>query len=507
MGFREYDCYDALGLAELVKSKRIKESELLDEALTRVQRVNDKINAVVHIGEEAARHQLANFDKQAPFAGVPFLAKDLGSVVKGMPITAGSIAYKDLVAHADSLLFERIKKAGFIVFGKTNTPEFGQLPVTEPKLFGACRNPWNLSRTPGGSSGGAAAAVAAGIVPIAHASDGGGSIRCPASCTGLFGLKPSRGRQPIGPRRVDPVGFLSVEHAITRSVRDSAALLDATHGRHPAAMLNAPAPCDSFLSEATREPRQLKIAVYHGTMLGDKVHPECRAAVDHTAQLLEQLGHHVEEAEPPGVNYRELAKHFLMLWSAIAATVFQWLEEEKGSESKASEFEVATWGMIKAADVLSALDVARAVEAEGILTKTMIEFFSNYDLLLTPTLAAPPLKIGELMPSPLDEAILSVVVSLNSGMLMRHTIEALAKKSFAWTAFCAPFNMTGQPAMSVPLYWSNDGLPIGTHIVARFGEEALLFQLAAQLERAQPWANRRPPVWSGERLPAINASR
>ena len=501
MSFSEYDSFDGLGLAELVRTKKVKPNELLDEAIMRTERVNKTLNAVIYLGVDQARRQLEECDLKAPFAGVPFLAKDLGPTVKDMPITWGSRAYKGLVpSQIDSTLIERIKKAGCVIFGKTNVPEFGQLPITEPKLFGPCRNPWDPKRSPGGSSGGAAAAVASGIVPMAHGSDGGGSIRCPASCTGLFGLKPSRGRQPIGPKGVDAVGYLNVEHAITRSVRDSAALLDATQGRDPGTILSVPSPNQSFLSEVGRDPGRLKVAVYHGAMLGQKVHPDCRAAVDHTAKLLEQLGHDVEEAEPKDIDYREVANHFLMLWSAVACNIFEVLEEEKGSHSKSSDFEPVTWGMIKAARVLSAWDVANAVQGEGLLAKKMIEFFSKYDLLLTPTLAAPPVKVGQLVPGPIDEAILMAVVNLNNASVTRSTIDKLAAKSFSWTAFCAPFNMTGQPAMSVPLYWNKDNLPIGTHLVARFGEEATLFRVAAQLEQAQPWAYKRPAVWSGQTL-------
>ncbi len=497
MGFSEFDAYDGLGLAELVRNKQVKPEELLEECLARSAKVNTKLNAIVHSAFDNARLQITELGEDGPFRGVPFLAKDLGGTVKGMPITFASHAYKNLVARADSTFFERIRKAGFIIFGKTNTPEFGQLAVTEPRLFGPCRNPWNTNLSPGGSSGGAAAAVAAGILPIAHASDGGGSIRGPASCTGLFGLKPSRGRQPFGPRRSEMVGHLAVDHVITRTVRDSAALLDATNGKGPATTFSAPPPKNSYLSEVDKEPGKLRVAVYRGTMLGDNVHPECQAALDHSAKLLADLGHHVEDAEPKGINYREVAKNFLMLWSAIAATAHSWMEEEKGAVSKASDFEPCTWGMIKSAHVLSAWDVAQAVSAEGELARIMTDFFTSYDLLLTPTLSRPPVKIGELKPTAIDEAILLTVVATGNSQLVRNTIGQLAKKSFQWTAFCAPFNMTGQPAISVPLYWTKDNLPIGTQLVARFGEEDTLFQVAGQLERAQPWFQRRPPIWSG----------
>jgi amidase len=502
MSFSEYDSYDGLGLAELVRSKKVKPEELLEEALARVERVDPKIKAIVHLGVDEAHRQMADFNPNSPFAGVPFLAKDLGPAVKGMPTTWGCRAYKKLVpAQHDSVLFQRIKKSGCVVFGKTKAPEFGQLPITEPKIFGPCRNPWDTSRSPGGSSGGAGAAVAAGIVPMAHASDGGGSIRCPASCTGLFGLKPSRGRQPIE-LDVIPIGFLSVEHAITRSVRDSAALLDATNGAAPGSAFSAPPHSRSFLSEVGRAPGKLKIAVCHSPMLGNKVHPECRAAVDHTAKLLEELGHHVEEAEPENVDYTDLAKRFLVLWATAAGSIFSRLEAEKGRSSKSSDFEVATWGMIQASQILSAWDVAKAVEAEGRLATTMNNFFAKYDLLLTPVVAAPPVKIGQLVPKLADELIMLATVNTRSAQVLDPVLQALARKSFEWTSFCAPFNMTGQPAMSVPLYWTKDNLPVGTHLVARFGEEATLLQVAAQLEQAQPWASKRPPVWSGQKVEA-----
>jgi amidase len=498
MGFSEYDAYDGVGLAELVRKKEVKPEELLDEAIARAEKVNPKLNAIVHFAREQAKEQLAEIDLNGSFAGVPFLAKDLGATVKGMPITWGSRAYKGLVAKHDSLYFERAKKAGLVVFGKTNIPEFGQLPITEPKLFGACRNPWNPDHTPGGSSGGAASAVAAGIVHLAHASDGGGSIRCPASCTGLFGLKPSRGRNPIGPNRPDAVGYLTVEHGISKSIRDSAALLDATHGRDPFLGWAAPPPDRSFLEQMSREPGRKKIAIFRGAMLGSKVDPECTAALNHTAKLLENLGHHVEDAEPKDIDYTDVAKNFLMIWSGVAATVHDWLEQDKGVRSKPSEFEPATWGMIKAAGILKNWDIAKAIEEQGNLTRKVAAFFSEYDLMLSPTLSGPPVKVGQLYPTPIDELTILSIVATGNADLMRKTIESLAKKSFGWVSFCATFNMTGQPAASIPTYWSKDGLPIGTQLVARYGEEGLLFQVAAQLEKAQPWASRRPMIFAGQ---------
>jgi amidase len=411
---------------------------------------------------------------EGPFTGVPFLMKDLGPMYAGVRQTSGSVFSKDVIAPIDSELTRRFKKAGLIVTAKTNTPELGLVPTTEPKLFGATRNPWNTGHSTGGSSGGSAAAVAAGIVPIAHANDGGGSIRIPASCCGVFGLKPTRARTPLGPIFGDQMSGLVIDHAVSRTVRDSAALLDATAGPDLGDPYPAPPPARPFLQEVGANPGRLRIAFSTTTAMGVQLHPDCVAAVKDAAALCEDMGHEVFEASPP-VNGELLIEAFVALWEGGTAQGIDSIAPLVGKKPTPDEFETLTWALYEAGQKVTASQYLTAVMNLQQMARGMAHWMQNHDLWLTPTLAEPPLKLGELDATPDNP-------------------RAGFDRATQYVPFTPIQNATGEPAMSVPLYWNEAGLPIGAHFVARFGDEATLFRLAAQLEEARPWAAKRPPV-------------
>ncbi len=486
-GFIEYDRYDAVGLAGLVRKKEVSPRELLHEALARCDKVNPALNAVIHRMDAQAEEAAAEIDPALPFAGVPFLAKDLGPPLAGVPLTSGSRLFANYVPGEDGELMKRFKQAGLVVFGKTNVPEFGLLPVTEPQLFGPCRNPWDTNRTPGGSSGGAAAAVAAGIVPMAHASDGGGSIRIPASCCGLFGLKPSRGLNP----RIVQVHTITedfgVDHVLSRSVRDSAAALDAICNRaNP-----------GFLANLEAGPGSLRIGVVRGAMLGQTVAPQNRAALEHAVKLLQGLGYEVEDAEP-AVDYNGFRLAFLTYWTIGIQELLDNAAQSLGYKPTRAEVEPATWGLAKVGSAMAAADKARARRAIWKAAKAFASYFERFDIMLSPALAQPPLRIGQNRITGTEKCVMRVVDALQSPWLKKALLRAMAARSFAFAPFTAPFNMTGQPAMSVPLYWTAEGLPIGIQFAAKLGADGLLLRLARQLEIAQGWEARRPPIWAGE---------
>lgn len=466
--------FDATAQAELVRKREVTSAELVAAAIERIERVNPQLNAVVTPMYEQARSNAASELPDAPFAGVPFLLKDLQAAYEGVRMTAGSRYLRDFAPNGDSELVKRYKRAGLIVVGKTNTPEFGILPTTEPALFGATRNPWDTTRTTGGSSGGSAAAVAAGLTPMAHANDGGGSIRIPASCCGVFGLKPTRARNPLGPHFGDLFSGLIAEHAVTRSVRDSAALLDATAGVELGDPYCAPPPARPFLQEVGADPGKLRIAFITTAPTGVPVHPDCITAVADAAKLCAELGHAVEEAAPQ-LNGEMLINAFMTIWSAGNAWTVDSLSFAFGGKPKPEDFEPGTWALIEMGRRQSAPAYLLAVQTLQIYARRVAQFMEKYDVLLTPTLAEPPLPLGSFVSTPEDPM---------AGM----------RRAGRFAPFTPICNATGQPAMSVPLYWSADNLPIGTHFVARFGDEATLFRLAAQLEAARPWAARRPPV-------------
>ncbi len=490
----DYLAYDAIGLAELVKTGEVSARELLDTAIARAEAANPAINAIILKDYEAARQRALRTGDgntgiaDGPLAGVPFLVKDLGAAMAGLPMTLGSRHYRHFVPAADAPIVTRFRAAGLNIFGKTNTSELGQMPYTEPELFGACRNPWSLDHTPGGSSGGSAAAVAAGIVPFAHAADGGGSIRIPASCCGLFGLKPSRSHQPPGSPEAAP-GNLGVDLAVSRSVRDSALLLDLIAG-NPDAPAGAPG---SFLA-ATRTPCEpLTIAFITDPMFADALSPDVQAALDDAAQLATSLGHRIEPV-PLSLDFAAAREAFLMIWSVSAEQYVLKAADISGQRASRKDFETATWAMAHIGRKLGERELPAALEIQQRVSAQLDELMSRYDVILCATLAGPPVKIGELRPSASERLQMQAVTAMPVEMLMRKLLAEASHKAFAWAGCTELFNMSGQPAMSVPLYWNARGLPVGVQFAARAGEEAKLLRLAAQLEAARPWFGRRPPL-------------
>ncbi len=470
----EYERYDGLGLAALVRQREVSEGEVLAAAIERIERRNPAVNAVIHTMFDGAKAAITAGLSAGPFAGVPYLLKDLGVYNAGTPTTGGSRLFKDFVADHDSEIVTRLKRAGLVILGKTNTSEFGLSTSVEPVLYGATRNPWNLGYSAGGSSGGAAAAVAAGMLPMAHATDGGGSIRIPASCCGLFGLKPTRARTPMGPDLGEGWNGASVAHAVTRSVRDSAALLDATAGPDVGAPSWAPPPRRPFLQEVGADPGRLRIALATKPWNGHAVDPECVAAVSAAARLCESLGHHVVEASP-AIDEEARSHAAYVIAASHTRAVLELRGKALGREPRPEDVETHTWSAAEFGRQVSGSDYAKAIRVMHQTGRVIGRFFTQHDMLLTPTMCQPPHKLGVLAMTGTDpktylDAILGTI------------------------AFTQPFNTAGTPAMSVPLHWSRDGLPVGVQFAAGFGEEAALFRLAAQLEAAQPWAERRPSL-------------
>lgn len=496
--FAEYDRLDALGMADLVRSGQVSAAELCETAIARAEVLNVALNAVVHPLYGRARTQ-ARDPGRGPLAGVPFLLKDFGAQLAGVPHSGGSRARRAFVPAGDDELVRRWRAAGLNVLGKTNTPEFALLPVTEPELFGPARNPWDLGRTPGGSSGGSAAAVAAGVVPAAGAGDGGGSIRIPASCCGLFGLKPSRGRVPTGPESGELWQGLAVEHVLTRSVRDSAALLDLVQGPDVGAPYFLPAPERPYLEEVGRPPERLRVGFSVAHPLGRPVHPACVAAVQDAARLLEDLGHTVEEVPLP-FDGPALAWAFLMVYFGETGASLAALEGVLGRPARPGDVEPVTWLLGLLGRMYTAADFAAARHGWNAHARRMGRFHQGHDLLLTPTLAVPPMRIGETAPKPAELLLLSLVGRLNLGGVLRRSgmVERLAEDTLEKVPYTQLANFTGQPAMSVPLSWTQGGLPVGVQFVAPLAREDLLFRLAGELEEARPWFGRRPPLTGGK---------
>ncbi len=465
---------DATSQAELVRRREVKPIELVDAAVERIERLNPTINAVVTPMYEQARAAASGVLPDGPFTGVPYLLKDLLAPYAGVRMTSASTFLHDYVPDYDCELVARLKLAGLVVLGKTNTPEFGITPTTESRLFGPCRNPWDTGQIAGGSSGGSAAAVAAGMVPAAHGNDGGGSIRIPASCCGLFGLKPTRARTPLGPDHGDICNGLVVSHAITRSVRDSAALLDATSGPDIGDPYWAPPPARPFLEEVGADPGRLRIAFSTENFIGGTVHADCISAVREAAALCVDLGHDVAEAALV-VDGEQAAQAFITVFFTSCAWDIDHMARLRGQIPAADLFEPLTWSIYQQVQQYGAIDYQHAIAALQSMARDIGLFFVDYDVLLTPTLAEPPVPLGT-FDSPPDNPMLGFL------------------RAAMFSPFTPICNATGQPAMSVPLYWNAEGLPIGTQFIGRFGDEATLFRLAAQLEEARPWADRRPPV-------------
>jgi amidase len=493
--FGEYEKYDGLGLAELVRKGEVSPSELIEMSIERIEQLNPRLNAVIYKMYDSARKAAEDSLPDGPFQGVPFLLKDLLAECAGVPMQSGCRFLKGFVPDHDSEMITRFKAAGLIIVGKTNTPEFGLVPVTEPELFGPSCNPWDLTRTTGGSSGGSAAAVASGMVPMAHGNDGGGSIRIPASCCGVFGLKPTRGRNPMGPDRGEVWHGLVSDHVLTRSVRDSAAMLDATAGPETGAPYYVPAPSRPFLEEVGADPGKLRIAFSSAPLLPAKVHDDCVRALQKTVTLCRELGHEVVETAPQ-IDGKAFAKAFLtMICGEVKANIEE-AEVPLGRKASFKDFEPGTWAAGLLGKRIKAAEFSKAIRLIKSSARPIGRFFENYDIFLTPTLATPPVRTGALQPGKAETVAMNVLGRINAGRLINALagIEALAEQTFKFIPYTPVFNATGQPAMSVPLYRNDAGLPIGMHFVGRYGDEATLFRLAGQLERAVPWFDRRPPI-------------
>ncbi len=470
----DYESYDGLGLAALVKKRAVSPSELLEAAIARCEERNQAINAVVIPMLEAARAAAKADVPKGPFEGVPFLLKDLHLNVPGVRTTNGSSLYAANVPNTESELVARYRRAGLVVFGKSASPEFGLTCTTESRIFGQTKNPWNLAHTSGGSSGGASAAVAAGLVPLANASDGGGSIRIPASCCGLFGMKPTRGRTPLGPDSGEGWSGMSCVHAVTRSVRDSAALLDATAGPDLGAPYAAQPPLRPWLAEVGANPGRLRIALDTETWNEAATHPDCRAAAEDAAKLCEQLGHHVERARFAPSSVEELRKAALTVIAANIRWAIEAGARKLGREPQPDDVEPGTWLVAGLAKALDAVAYAGAIKVLHRTGRELAQFLTRFDVLLSPTMGTPPAKLG--------------VLSLSAPDLQQQTRVLMEATGYTQLA-----NTAGTPAMSVPLFWNAAGLPIGVQFIGRHDDEATLFRLAAQLERARPWFGRTAP--------------
>jgi len=493
--FAEYDQFDGLGLADLIRRHEVTPDEVLEAAIARIELHNPAVNAVIHPMFDDARARLSEAVPRSPFGGVPYLLKDLVANHAGVPTRSGSRFLRDFVPDHDTTLVARTRATGLVTLGKTNTPEFGLTPVTEPELFGPTRNPWNLERTAGGSSGGSAAAVALRMVPIAGGGDGGGSIRIPASCCGIFGMKPTRGRTPVGPDRSSIWQGSVVEHALTWSVRDSAALLDATAGPEGGAGVTLSGPVRPYASEVTRDPGTLRIAMTATPFLGHDVDPACLRALEETADLLRRLGHDVVETAP-AIEGREFARAFLTMVAAEFRADLREAEAALGRTAHRGDMELASWTLARLGGSIPATRYAAALRDLDRTTRLVNQFFTEWDVLLTPTLASPPVPHGALRPPAGEQRVMRWLGSVPGGGWVLNRIGALeqsAESVFDFLPWTPVFNVTGQPAMSVPLAWSSEGLPIGMHFVGRWGDESTLFRLAGQLEREVPWGLRRPP--------------
>jgi Asp-tRNA(Asn)/Glu-tRNA(Gln) amidotransferase A subunit family amidase len=472
-GFPEYLKYDGLGLADLVRRKKVKPEELLEAAIARIDTINPKLNTVVTKMYDEARGTIAGGVPDGAFKGVPFLLKDIGATYAGVRLTMGSKLLADYVPNYDNELVKRYKRAGLICIGRTNTPEFGLNVSTESVLLGPARNPWNTERSTGGSSGGSAAAVATRMVPIAHGSDGGGSIRIPSSSCGVFGLKPSRGRMPTGPALGEIWEGFVTNHALSISVRDNAALLDATSAPEVGAPYGIPPPVRPFLEEVGANPGNLKIAFF--TKIADKVtHPDCIAAVEDVAKLCESLGHTVEESALV-FDYGSLRRAFGTVVSGHTAAMLDFFGKFLGRKVTADMVEPWTWYLAQFGWKATAAQFAGTKWILNRATRKVARFLTKYDLILTPTLAAPPPKLG-------------YFDTVNIPM------EEIAKRQSDHNPFNWLYNVVGSPAMSMPLYWNAEGLPIGIQFAGRYADEATLYRLAGQLEEARPWREKIPSI-------------
>lgn len=488
----EYRSFDATGLADLVSRREVTSSELLDLARRRADEANPKLNAIIaRITEADSR--AADPDLSGPFAGVPFLIKDLAQEYKGYPTSCGSRSLSKQPAADHANITQRFLDAGLVIFGKTNTPEFGAKGVTEPEFWGPARNPWNPDHTPGGSSGGSGAAVAAGIVPAAGANDGGGSIRIPAACNGLVGLKPSRGIAPFGPSTGEAMFGMAVQGAVTRSVRDAAALYDAIVGPTPGSVYPTSVPDGSFVDRIKSAPSGLRIGYSTASSINPSPDPEAVAAVENAARLLTDLGHHVEEVPQP-YDDEALARDFLTIWFAVLATEVAEAREATGARD--SDFEADTLAIAELGRSSGVIAAMRALNNVNSYVLSLESFHSNYDYLLTPTLATPPLRVGQTTTAPTLQRASRIISRVHAGKLLSLSgiLDDLVSESLGWVPYTQLANLTGRPAISVPLHWTPVGLPLGVQFVGRLGSDGDLLALAAQLEAAQPWFHRYSEV-------------
>jgi amidase len=494
----EYCRQDALGLADLVRRGEVSASEVCEAAIARIEGLNPTLNAVISRRFDQARAQARRVapGQDTLFAGVPVLLKGLVQTHCDLPSAEGSRFLADHQPGVTSELTARMEAAGAIVLGKTNAPELGLLATTEPELFGATRNPWDLTRSTGGSSGGSAAAVASGMVPMAHGGDGGGSLRIPASCCGVFGLKPSRGRNPPGPAPYHALcGLLLVEHVLTRSVRDSAGMLDATSATTVATLLESPAPGGgSFLAALDQPPRRLRCALLEAPLFNAAVDPECRAGVQAAGRLLGDLGHVVEPVEKLPVDIDALREAFMVLYLSDAAHVIDAFGEKLGRGARTRELEPVTWMLRCLGREIGGTELVAAIARVQDAQWAMARFHDVHDILVSPVLAAPPPRLGSSYVGGIEKALIRifhrVLIPPITTMIRRRTW----REAFEWVGYTQLANMTGAPAMSVPLHWTPEGLPVGIHMSSGFGSEALLLRLAAELEEAAPWSHRRPPA-------------
>lgn len=502
--FPEYSQYDALGLAELVQNGDVTSAELIEACIERIEQVNGDIHAVVHKMYDRARAQAKGIDTSSrtdasPFAGVPFLLKDLLQTIAGEPTSSGSRYWRGHTVDYDGAYFQRLTRAGVITVAKTATPELGLMPVTEPAGQPATRTPWDLSRTSGGSSGGSGAAVAAGVVPMASGGDGGGSIRIPSACCGIFGIKPTRGRTPAGPDSSENWNGLAIEHVLTRTVRDSAAMLDATHGPEPISHYHAPHFDGSWLEETQKDPGKLRVAFHvEPAFEAAVVHADCDAAVRDAAKLMEELGHDVEEVRP-GHDARAVGRAFFTVISGNTAASLRDAERIKHKPVKPGDFETNTILSALAGKMFNAGDFCLALRDLQAESRRLRRLYADYDIVICPVLARPPAKIGELRATGAELALHEMVArfGLSAPLKLPGVVDQAVAAVFSYCAFTPVQNFTGQPSMSVPLYWNDEGVPVGTMFTGRFGDEATMFRVAAQLEKARPWRDKRPPVFAG----------
>jgi amidase len=471
---------DATDQARLIRDGEASPGELLEDAIARVERLNPQLNAVIHPLFEQAREEAANELPDGPFRGVPFLVKDLSCYMAGAPVHEGMRALREAghLADHDMWLARRLRQAGFVILGRTNAPELGILPTTEPVAYGATHNPWDLERSPGGSSGGSAAAVAAGLVAAAHANDGGGSIRIPASHCGLVGLKPSRGRVSLAPDFGDVMSGLVAELAVTRSVRDTAAILDAVHGPAPGDPYAAPPPLRPYVDELGADPGRLRVGLMTAPPGGQfATHPECVTAAEYAAALLEELGHDVERSYPNELDDPDQVASFLVRWTGGIDWNLKYWSAVLGRELGPDDVEPSTWALAEQGRSHSAGDLLRTMEHAQVSSRRIAAWWGDdgFDLLLTPTCAEPPPRLGE-FDAPPDNPLAPIM------------------RAIPFATFTSTFNVTGQPAISLPLHQTPDGLPVGIQLVAAYGREDVLLRVAAQLEQVRPWADRTPPV-------------